>query len=453
MNISMIQHIKSLVFMAALALPVGVMLSSCSSDNDPFFTANEDDYPVILNSDLETNEEWKNGEPPVLTTITRKENFVYEAIVTPAHYTTVTWFIDDVQVAEGKTIDYGPLPVGEHLLKIVATTTKGKETSRTRKISVTLCNDDPVAGKDIHDRLVKQGSVAQLHGKNISKVTKVIIGTQTVDATYNVGEDCVEYTVPDLSDGVYTLQLVDAEGYVFDAGEIELNTNPQYSGEKVIYTGPSEKLAWSAITWGKEDIPSLGIKPGMIITVYVTADEGAEGAIATSWWNDINSGVKWDAEGGCKQSLPQGESVMTYTVTTTQYLEEQGLGVVGNNFVVEKITIEEPAETVIYEGPSEKLAWNAITWGKEDIPSLGIKVGTVITVYYVADAGAAGAIATSWWNDINSGVKWDAEGGCRQDLPEGEGKMEYEVTNLDYLNEQGLGIVGNAYVIEKVTIK
>ena len=121
--------------------------------------------------------------------------------------------------------------------------------------------------------------------------------------------------------------------------------------------------------------------------------------------------------------------------------------------MVEKITIEEPAETVIYEGPSEKLAWNAITWEKEDIPSLGIKVGTVITVYYVADAGAAGAIATSWWNDINSGVKWDAEGGCRQDLPEGEGKMEYEVTNLDYLNEQGLGVVGNAYVIEKVTIK
>ena len=98
MNKSMILHIKSLVLMAVLALPVGVMLSSCSSDNDPFFTANEDDYPVILNPDLVTNEEWKNGEPPVLTTINRKENFVYEAIVTPAHYTTITWFIDDVQV-------------------------------------------------------------------------------------------------------------------------------------------------------------------------------------------------------------------------------------------------------------------------------------------------------------------------------------------------------------------
>ena len=63
MNKSMILHIKSLVLMAVLALPVGVMLSSCSSDNDPFFTANEDDYPVILNSDLVTNEEWKMGEP------------------------------------------------------------------------------------------------------------------------------------------------------------------------------------------------------------------------------------------------------------------------------------------------------------------------------------------------------------------------------------------------------
>ena len=145
---------------------------------------------------------------------------------------------------------------------------------------------------------------------------------------------------------------------------------------------------------------------------------------------------------------------MTYTIATTQYMDEQGFAVIGNGFVVEKITIEEPSETVIYEGPSDKLAWNAITWSADEFPSLGIKVGTVITVYYIADEGAAGAIATSWWKDINTGIQWDEpEGGCKQDLPEGKGKMEYEVTTLDYLNEQGLGIVGNAYIIEKVTIK
>ena len=444
-NMNKYQHMGwkalTMLFMMCLTFTGTTALTSCSSDEDPFFTVSENDDPRILNTDLADQ------------TLDRLTKLNIEIKVTPIKYTTVTWLLDGVQIAEGTIIDQ-TLPMGVHVLKIVATTTVGKTTSRTLNITVTAAATDPApAGSDIHETLVKQGTKATMHGSNISKVAKVIIGGTAVDATYNEEGDYIEYTVPELADGVYKLQLQDQEGNIFDAGEIELNTNPQYSGEKVIYTGPSEKLAWGAIKWENEEYTNLGIKPGMIITVYVIADAGAEGAIATSWWNDINSGVKWDAEGGCKQSLPQGESVMTYTVTTTQYLEEQGLGVVGNNFVVEKITIEEPAETVIYEGPSEKLAWSAITWEKEDIPSLDIKVGTVITVYYVADAGAAGAIATSWWNDINSGVKWDAEGGCRQDLPEGEGKMEYEVTNLDYLNEQGLGVVGNAYVIEKVTIK
>ena len=444
-NMNKYQHMGwkalTMLFMMCLTFTGTTALTSCSSDEDPFFTVSENDDPRILNTDLADQ------------TLDRLTKLNIEIKVTPIKYTTVTWLLDGVQIAEGTIIDQ-TLPMGVHVLKIVATTTVGKTTSRTLNITVTAAATDPApAGSDIHETLVKQGTKATMHGSNISKVAKVIIGGTAVDATYNEEGDYIEYTVPELADGVYKLQLQDQEGNIFDAGEIELNTNPQYSGEKVIYTGPSEKLAWGAIKWENEEYTNLGIKPGMIITVYVTADAGAEGAIATSWWNDINSGVKWDAEGGCKQSLPQGQSVMTYTVTTTQYLEEQGFAVVGNGFVVEKITIEEPAETVIYEGPSDKLAWGAQTWGKDDIPSLGIKVGTVITVYYVADGGAEGAIATSWWNDINSGVKWDAEGGCKQSLSEGEGTMEYEVTTLDYLNEQGLGVVGNGYVIQKVTIK
>ena len=444
-NMNKYQHMGwkalTMLFMMCLTFTGTTALTSCSSDEDPFFTVSENDDPRILNTDLADQ------------TLDRLTKLNIEIKVTPIKYTTVTWLLDGVQIAEGTIIDQ-TLPMGVHVLKIVATTTVGKTTSRTLNITVTAAATDPApAGSDIHETLVKQGTKATMHGSNISKVAKVIIGGTAVDATYNEEGDYIEYTVPELADGVYKLQLQDQEGNIFDAGEIELNTNPQYSGEKVIYTGPSEKLAWGAIKWENEEYTNLGIKPGMIITVYVTPDAGAEGAIATSWWNDINSGVKWDAEGGCKQSLPQGQSVMTYTVTTTQYMEEQGFAVIGNGFVVEKITIEEPAETVIYEGPSDKLAWGAQTWGKDDIPSLGIKVGTVITVYYVADGGAEGAIATSWWNDINSGVKWDAEGGCKQSLSEGEGTMEYEVTTLDYLNEQGLGVVGNGYVIQKVTIK
>ena len=224
-------------------------------------------------------------------TLDRLTKLNIEIKVTPIKYTTVTWLLDGVQIAEGTIIDQ-TLPMGVHVLKIVATTTVGKTTSRTLNITVTAAATDPApAGSDIHETLVKQGTKATMHGSNISKVAKVIIGGTAVDATYNEEGDYIEYTVPELADGVYKLQLQDQEGNIFEAGEIELNTNPQYSGEKVIYTGPSEKLAWGAIKWENEEYTNLGIKPGMIITAYVTADAGAEGAIATGWWNDINSGM------------------------------------------------------------------------------------------------------------------------------------------------------------------
>jgi len=453
MNKSIIQHIKSLVLMAVLALPVGTMLSSCSSDNDPFFTANEDDYPVILNPDLVTNEEWKNGEPPVLTTINRKENFVYEAIVTPAHYTTVTWFIDDVQVAEGKTIDYGPIPVGEHLLKIVATTTKGKETSRTRKISVTLCDDDPVAGKDIHDRLVKQGSVVQLHGKNISKVTKVIIGTQTVDATYNAGEDCVEYTVPDLPDGKYTLQLVDADGYVFDAGEIELNTNPVYPGVK-------ETVLWEGsfdITWGtpfdglREELVNH-VEAGTILRVYVSGE--GQGCAATKWWTNLVTGGSGDVGRG--DTPISGDMVLDFPISelSIQLLKEQeGFLMVGNGYTLKKISVvtTAPAETTLWEG-----SYN-VTWGtpfdglREEMVNL-VKSGDLLRAYVTGQG--QGCAATKWWTNLVTGGSGD-EG--RGDTPiSGDMVLEFPLSDLSIqlLKEQeGFLMVGNGYTLLKLTVE
>ena len=106
----------------SFALVGTATLASCSSD-DPYFTASEDDDPRFLNTDL-GDKQLNVGE---LLNI--------EIKVTPAHYTTVTWILDDVQIAEGTTFSQ-EIPVGEHLLKIVATTTKGKTTSRTIMVKV-----------------------------------------------------------------------------------------------------------------------------------------------------------------------------------------------------------------------------------------------------------------------------------------------------------------------------
>ena len=180
---------------------------------DKFFTATEDDAPRILNTDIP---DWDNGKPSTLLTISRDQNFEFEIIVTPADYTTVEWFLDDVKVAEGKTINQ-PVLAGTWTVKIVATTTKGLSTSRTAILVVNPVDGDPVAGDAVLERLVAPGSVAVLGGQNMDKVAKVVIGGVECNATYADG--AVTYTVPaDMTAGTYQLTLKDAEGYEYGAG-------------------------------------------------------------------------------------------------------------------------------------------------------------------------------------------------------------------------------------------
>ena len=123
MNKTMNQYkgkvLKAMMMLLAMsfALAGTSTLSSCSSDDDPYFTVRENDDPRILNTDLADSK------------IDRKTNYKLEIRVTPVHYTTVTWLLDGTQIYEGTTIDQ-TLPIGNHELKIVATTTKGKSTSR-----------------------------------------------------------------------------------------------------------------------------------------------------------------------------------------------------------------------------------------------------------------------------------------------------------------------------------
>ena len=134
-----------LKYLAACLLGCGMVtaISSCSED-DPFFSAGENDAPRILNTDIPEGE---GGEPGVIMDIQRTQNFEFEVIVTPARYTTVTWFIDDEQVAEGLKINV-PVLAGDHILKIVATTTKGLTASRTCKLIVRPLDGDPALAND-----------------------------------------------------------------------------------------------------------------------------------------------------------------------------------------------------------------------------------------------------------------------------------------------------------------
>ena len=338
MNKTMKQYkgkvLKAMMMLLAVgfALAGTSTLSSCSSDDEPYFTVSEDDDPRILNTDLADSK------------IDRKTNYKLEIRVTPVHYTTVTWLLDGTQIYEGTTIDQ-TLPIGNHELKIVATTTKGKSTSRTLNVTVTPAADDPALGTNAVELWVAPGAETTIHKcKNLGTVTKVMVGGKEV--AFEVLEEgtSLKLTAPTgLENGDYDITLVDGEGVQFPCGTIKVTTEPRPS----IDPRPSmETTLWEgefAVTWGtpfealKETFLSK-VKAGTILRVYV--DGKGQGTATTASWNNILTG-KGDPERG--DIMVDGPATWEFKLTdlSIQLLKEQwGLILVGDGYTVKKVTIE-----------------------------------------------------------------------------------------------------------------
>ena len=321
-----------MMFLAVSFALVGTStLSSCSSDDDPFFTVSEDDNPRILNTNLADLK------------LDRKTKLNLEIKVTPVHYTTVTWLLDGTQIYEGTTIDQ-TLPLGNHELKIVATTTKGKSTSRTLKVTVTPAADDPALGTNANELWVAPGAETTIHKcTNLGTVTKVMVGGKEV--AFEVLEEgtALKLTAPTgLENGDYDITLVDGEGNQFPCGTIKVTTEPRPSDPR-----PSmENTIWEgefAVTWGTpfdalKDTFLSKVKAGTILRVYV--DGKGQGTATTASWNNILTG-KGDPERG--DIMVDGPATWEFKLTdlSIQLLKEQwGLILVGDGYTVKKVTIE-----------------------------------------------------------------------------------------------------------------
>lgn len=332
MNKTMKQYkgkvLKAMMMLLAVgfALAGTSTLSSCSSDDEPYFTASEDDNPRILNTDLADSK------------IDRKTNYKLEIKVTPVHYTTVTWLLDGTKIAEGTTIDQ-PLPIGNHELKIVATTTKGKTTSRTLNVVVTPAADDPALGTNAVELWVAPGAETTIHNcKNLGTVTKVMVGGK--DVAFEVLEEgtALKLTAPTgLENGDYDITLVDGEGNQFPGGTIKVTTEPRPSMETTLWEGEFA-VTWDTPFKDLKDTFLSKVKAGTILRVYV--DGKGQGTAATSWWNNILTG-KGDPERG---DIPvDGPATWKFELTdlSIQLLtEQQGLFIVGDGYTVKKVTIE-----------------------------------------------------------------------------------------------------------------
>lgn len=332
MNKTMKQYkgkiLKAMMMLLAVsfALAGTSTLSSCSSDDEPYFTVSEDDNPRILNTDLADSK------------IDRKTNYKMEIKVTPVHYTTVTWLLDGIQIAEGNTIDQA-LPVGIHELKIVATTTKGKSTSRTLNVTVTPAADDPALGTNAVELWVAPGAETTIHKcKNLGTVAKVMVGGKEV--AFEVLEEgtALKLTAPaGLENGDYDITLVDGEGNQFSGGIIKVTTEPRPSMETTLWEGEFA-VTWDTPFKDLKDTFLSKVKAGTILRVYV--DGNGQGTAATSWWNNILTG-KGDPERG---DIPvDGPATWKFELTdlSIQLLtEQQGLFIVGDGYTVKKVTIE-----------------------------------------------------------------------------------------------------------------
>lgn len=337
MNKTMKQYkgkvLKAMMMLLAVgfALAGTSTLSSCSSDDEPYFTVSEDDNPRILNTDLADSK------------IHRKTNYKMEIKVTPAHYTTVTWLLDGTKIAEGNTIDQ-TLPLGDHELKIVATTTKNKTTSRTLKVTVTPAADDPALGTNASELWVAPGETTTIRNcKNlVDHVQKVLIDGK--EAAFEVLDEgkALKVTAPsDLANGDYDITLVDGSGVEFPCGKIKVTTEPRPSMETTIW---GEGEGEFAVTWDTpfdalKDTFLSKVKVGTILRVYV--DGNGQGTATTASWNNILTGKGGDIERG--DIKVDGPATWEFVLTdlSIQLLKEQwGLLLVGNGYTVKKVTIE-----------------------------------------------------------------------------------------------------------------
>lgn len=334
MNKTMKQYkgkvLKAMMMLLAVgfALAGTSTLSSCSSDDEPYFTASEDDNPRILNTDLADSQ------------IDRKTNYKLEIKVTPAHYTTVTWLLDGKQIAEGNTIDQ-TLPLGDHELKIVATTTKGKTTSRTLNVTVIPAADDPALGTNASELWVAPGETTTIRNcKNlVDHVQKVLIdGKEAAFAVLDKGT-ALKVTAPsDLANGDYDITLVDGSGVQFPCGKIKVTTEPRPSMETTLWEGEFA-VTWSTPFEALKETFLSKVKVGTILRVYV--DGNGQGTATTASWNNILTGKGGDIERG--DIMVDGPAKWEFKLTdlSIQLLKEQwGLILVGNGYTVKKVTIE-----------------------------------------------------------------------------------------------------------------
>lgn len=417
---------KKIYHILLIMLAMSFGLIACTEET-PFSTATENDDPRILDPLFPDR---VNGELPVVSNISRDANFSMTLTVTPADYTTVTWFIDGEEIQTGKEIDLA-LKAGTYHLKVTATTSIGKSTYREGLIQVNPLADDPWATEIGFERIITTGAKAQLYGNNLDKVNSIVIGGKTatdIAYTENGENSYIEYTVPEgLADGTYRIILVD-------------NGGNEYGGNKVTVTSDALITAGSERTTANSEWVMTGINLNQIESFTFG------GQTVSSFIRQSETEIAFTCP-----SLEDGE--YTLTGKTTSGKEVMFYTTAGN---ITEQTVVVSSERVLWEGhhyvswdlpdDNPNKTFNLI--GKDVFAS--IKAGAVLSIYYSvnsADEYHQLRTTTGWWNDLpGTAVIEFQEDGVKQV------QLTQEV--LDKIQtEDGFLCIGHGYYVDRISIQ
>lgn len=417
---------KKIYHILLIMLAMSFGLIACTEET-PFSTATENDDPRILDPLFPDR---VNGELPVVSNISRDANFSMTLTVTPADYTTVTWFIDGEEIQTGKEIDLA-LKAGTYHLKVTATTSVGKSTYREGLIQVNPLADDPWATEIGFERIITTGAKAQLYGNNLDKVNSIVIGGKTatdIAYTENGENSYIEYTVPEgLADGTYRIILVD-------------NGGNEYGGNKVTVTSDALITAGSERTTANSEWVMTGINLNQIESFTFG------GQTVSSFIRQSETEIAFTCP-----SLEDGE--YTLTGRTTSGKEVMFYTTTGN---ITEQTVVVSSERVLWEGhhyvswdlpdDNPNKTFNLI--GKDVFAS--IKAGAVLSIYYSvnsADEYHQLRTTTGWWNDLpGTAVIEFQEDGVKQV------QLTQEV--LDKIQtEDGFLCIGHGYYVDRISVQ
>lgn len=417
---------KKIYHILLIMLAMSFGLIACTEET-PFSTATENDDPRILDPLFPDR---VNGELPVVSNISRDANFSMTLTVTPADYTTVTWFIDGEEIQTGKGIDLA-LKAGTYHLKVTATTSIGKSTYREGLIQVNPLADDPWATEIGFERIITTGAKAQLYGNNLDKVNSIVIGGKTatdIAYTENGENSYIEYTVPEgLADGTYRIILVD-------------NGGNEYGGNKVTVTSDALITAGSERTTANSEWVMTGINLNQIESFTFG------GQSVSSFIRQSETEIAFTCP-----SLEDGE--YTLTGRTTSGKEVMFYTTAGN---ITEQTVVVSSERVLWEGhhyvswdlpdDNPNKTFNLI--GKDVFAS--IKAGAVLSIYYSvnsADEYHQLRTTTGWWNDLpGTAVIEFQEDGVKQI------QLTQEV--LDKIQtEDGFLCIGHGYYVDRISVQ